>query len=229
MVFVWVGYYGLNGKSNMANLNEIADLVAGRLNDPLNEVLKEQIKFAVKYYRAFLIRRDITKNGMSNEFLQSIKVKLQRADKADSCIASLNCPILRSVNKIPNPIRLNSDEAFKFVGSVGRQKSFTYTRLEELPFTNYLEFNTDEIRYEWMNGYLYIFNNLKLKYAELVAPYANPNKVKDDCDDIPCFNDDMEFPLGDDLLQTIITGLLSGEFKLRAIEDGQVEIEEDGQ
>jgi len=213
----------------MATLNEIADLVAGRLDDPLNEVLKESIKFSVKYYRATLIRRDVAKNGDSLHFLQTLKVKLKRVDKADSCIASLGCPILRSENKIPNPIRLNSDEAFNFVGSVGRQKGFTYTRLEELPYTTYLEFNALEVRYEWINGYLYIFNNLKFKYAELVAAYADPSKVKDDCSDVACFNDDMEFPLGEDMIETIIKALLSGEFRLVTKEDNVVEIEEDGQ
>ncbi len=208
-------------------LTQIADFIAGRLNKPFDEVLKDSIKFSIKTYRALIVRRDFERNPLSKEFLQSMTVDVVKVDKADTCVINVGCPVLRTKNKIPKPVRLNSDTVFKFVGSVDRSLSFTYTELEELPYTFENTFTSKILRFNWTNGYLYIFNRNKIKFLTIEAIFADPTLVMDDCSDTECFTDDSEFPLGDDMIQMIITGMLAGnsEYKLLKPDDQEVKID----
>lgn len=207
-------------------LNQIAERVAYALNEPLNQMLKENIKFSVRYWRAMLIRRDIQANGMSDEFLQRVYIPLIKVDKADACNFNLgDCKILRSENKIPKPIRVKNDVLFKFVGTVDG-KSFTYTEYEEVPYTCYNRFTSKVIRYVYINEYIYIFNNDLLKQFAIQTPFVDPYKANTVCG-TTCFDDNSDFPCPDDMVQQIVSGILQGEFKLMNPIDKEVEVDED--
>lgn len=209
----------------MSTLNQIAENTAYKLKDPLNFELKENIKFTVKYWRALLIRRDVLRNGMSDEFLQRYYFDLVKVDKADACNFDLDCQILRSKFEIPKPIRLNNDILFKFVGSADG-KPWTYTEYEEIPYTAYNKFTSREIRYSWINRYFYVFGNNKLTKGAVQAPWADPSIINTSCDSGSCYSDDKEFPIAEDMLKDIINGMLTGEFKMLN-KDDEVSIEED--
>lgn len=209
----------------MATLNQIADRIAYSLNDPFNYQLKENIKFSVKTWRAFLIRQDILRNGLSDEFLQRFYVDLVKVDKADACNFDLNCLILRTKFEVPKPIRLNNDILFKFVGTVDG-KPFTYVEYEEVAYTAYTKFSTNLIRYNYTNGYLYIFGNTKLKKLAIQAVFVNPEEINNSCDEETCYKDDKEFPISEDMIKIIISGIMSGEFKIQP-KDEEVTIEAD--
>lgn len=210
----------------MASLNAIAEHIAYELKDPLNVVLKENIKFSIKYWRALLIRRDIARNGLSDEFLQRFYFDLVPVDKADACNFSLDCQILRSKFEIPTPIRLNNDILFKFVGSVNG-KPWTYTEYEEVPYVAYNKFTSKEIRYTFVNRYFYIFGNNKLRKGAVQAPFSDPTLINTSCTQDSCYSDDSEFPIAADMLQQITQGILSTEFKIMNLKDNEVELDTD--
>ena len=216
----------------MASLNQIAERIAYAKNQPLNTVLRENIKFSVKYWRALLIRRDMAANGLSDEFLQRIDIPLQKVDEADACLFNLGCnDILRTINPVPKPIRVKSDTLFKFVGTPGitttLNKSFSYVENEEVSFRKYNRFTSKTICYTYVNRYIYIFNNTFLKSVRVQSAFSNPSELNISC--IGCYTDDMEFPIGDDMIGSIVDGILKGEMSLQVPPaDEEVRLEPNG-
>jgi hypothetical protein len=211
----------------MLTLNEISERIAYALNEPLNYILKENIKFSVKYWRALLIRRDVATNGMSNSFLQRFYMDLIKVDKADACNFNLDCvTVLRTKNPIPTPVRLKSDSLFKFIGTVDG-KSFPEVEYEEIPYTCYNKFTNNSIRFSYINNYIYVFNNTKLKKLALQYIVEFPETINNFCTEDSCYNDDMPFPCPADLVQQIINGILSSEFKILNPNDEEVKIDVD--
>lgn len=211
----------------MSTKSQIAERIAYGLNDPLNIMLKENIKFSLNGWRALLIRRDVQANGMSDGFLQRFYIPLVKVDKADSCAFNLDCvKVLRSTLPIPRPVRLKSDVLFKFVGTVDG-KSFVPVEYEEIPYTCYNKYTSGDIRYSYINEYLYFFNNTKLKYAALQYIVADPKSINSICTESTCYNDNSEYPLPDDLIPQIVSAILSGEFKILNPVDEEVEVNKD--
>ena len=99
----------------MATLNEISATICDALGKPFDGMLKQRVKFSIKYYRAMLIRRDAERNPMSKHNVQRMNVKLKKVDKADTCVVDIDCDVLRTEHKIPKPVRMNSDSPFKYV------------------------------------------------------------------------------------------------------------------
>ncbi len=207
----------------MPSLNQIADTIIDRLNQPFNTMLRERKKFEVKYWRAEFIRQSVEKNGLSYEFIQPFETDLTKVDKADTCIANINCPVLRTKNKIPKPVRLKDDVPFKYVGELGGNNSYSYTELEELPFTLSNKYTAKSIRYNYTNGYIYVFNNTKLKFISIQGIFTNPELINS-CSNL-CYNDDMEFPIADDMLRSIIEGIVNEELKA-PVKDREVKVEQ---
>jgi len=193
---------------------QFAERIAYALNEPLNIPLIENIKFSINAWRAMFIRRDIQANGMSDVFLQRFYVDLIKVDKADACDFELDCTtILRTKFKIPKPVRLKSDSSFKFIGNVDG-KPFTQVEFEEMKYTCYNRFTSNEIRFTYINDYIYIFNNTKLKKLSLQYIIEDPYSINNICTEDSCLNDESEYPMPMDMIPQIISGILSGEFKI---------------
>lgn len=200
----------------MATLNQIAERIAYAKGDPLNIFLIRNIKFSVIYWRSTFIRRDIAANGLSDEYLQKINVPLVKVDKINPCDTSCNV-ILRSSKKIPKPVRIKSDVLFKFVGCLDQNDELipaTYVEGEELRYTRYNRFTPKVLRYSYVNGYLEVYNNTLLKSIIAQSPFVDPTQIETECG-TECYNDDMEFPCPEDMIQGIVQGILTGELNMR--------------
>lgn len=205
-------------------LNEIAERIAYDKGEPFNVMLKEHIKLSVNYWRAILMRRDVTANGMSDMFLQRFFVSLQKVDRADACNFDLECTkVLRTVNPIPRPVRLKNDVTFKFVGTV-EGKPFSPVEYEEVPYTCYNRFTPKDIRFCYVNDYLYIFNNTKFKTIMLQYAVEDPRSINLSCTEGSCYDDNQDYPCPLDTVQQIITGILSGEYRLLNPVSEEVEV-----
>lgn len=206
--------------------SQLAETIAYGLGDHLNITLKENIKFSLNNWRALIIRRDVAVNGMSDGFLQKFHVDLQKVDKADNCKFSIDCTkILRTVNKIPRPVRLKSDVLFKYIGD-GNGKPWTPVEYEEIAFTCFNKYTFREIRYSYINDYIYVFNNTKLKYAAFQYIVANPEAINTSCTTDTCYTDNSDYPCPEDIAQQIILGIKSGEFKISPVSD-EVKVDEE--
>lgn len=212
----------------MASLNKYAERLAYALNDPLNMMLRANLKFSIIYWRATLIRRDVQQNGLSDEFLQRFFFDLIKVDKVDNCNYTIGCDyILRSKYVIPKPVRLKTDVTFKFVGVLDQKDNFkaaTYVEFEEFRYTEHNKYTPKVIRYNWTNGYFYFFTNTLLKRGIAQAILVDPSSVASLCDEV-CYTDDSEFPLAEDMFQAIVQGILKGEFPIMNPQDTEVTIE----
>lgn len=209
--------------------NQIAERIAYALNDPHNVTLKENIKFSINYWRALLMRRDVEKNGMSDTWLQRFYIDLVKVSKADACNFDLNCvQVLRSTNPIPKPVRLKNDSLFKFIGTVDG-KPMAQVEYEEVPYTCYNRFTSKDYRFAYINDYIYVFNNTKLKKLALQYAIEEPQKINLSCTSDTCYSDDLEYPCPADVVQQIIAGILSGEFRIIPVtEEVEVNAEQPG-
>lgn len=208
-------------------LNQIAERIAYEKKDPFNVMLKENIKFSVRYWRAMLIRRDIAANGSSPEYYQKVDMPLQKVDLNDACNFDLDAckQILRTVSEIPQNVRVKSDVPYKFVGTpYGRP--FTYTEYEEIPLTCYNRYTSGTPRYNRTNNYIYVFNINKLKNLRIEDIFVDPYKINTLCGTV-CFNDSSEFPCPADLVYAIITGIVTGELKVVTPVSEEVELNDD--
>lgn len=214
----------------MQTLNKIAYSIADSVGQPLNHMMVERIKYTIKYYRAEFIRQDIAKNGVSAEYLQTVTVPLQRVDEVDFCNVVLGCDVLRTINKIPKPVRKSYTIPFKYVGYVGFKGAFSYRQGQENTYAKFNKFTGCSLAYDYKNGYIYVYNNLKLKYITVQDVFIYPEEVNSFCSDdngTQCYNDDMDFPMPEDMLRTITQGIRSGELRMYNLDDKEIELVED--
>lgn len=208
-------------------LNEIVDKIAADLREPNNYSLKENLKITVKYWRAEFLRRDITRNGISPYYLQSMVFTLSKVDKLDNCLVEDGCVILKTDIKLPESIRTASDFDFKYVGEVGGGKPFTYTEFEELQFTAYNKYTARVNRWALKNGYGYVFPIIgqeqetiflpKFKFLEVESPFVNPEEIRQVCGEtFNCLTmDDETFPIPTDMLRAISEGIIKNQLEIK--------------
>lgn len=198
----------------MPSLNQVADFTASRLNRPFDEMLKAEIKFAFINEISLLIRRSIDANGIDKAYIASFTCDLIKVDSADDLGISVGYNILRSANKIPSPIRYKSPIPFIYVGNGDTRTPFGFVAEFEANYTKELPYIGNAITYTWRNGYIYIFNNIKLLHCRVIAPYSNFTLLKDNTSDSKgiYYTDDMELPYPEDLINAVILSLLQGLF-----------------
>lgn len=197
----------------MATKNQWAERIAYALGNPLDTVLKNNIKFSLDGWRAMFIRRDVFANGISDEYLQTYFIDLIKVDKADNCDFTLDCTILRTRTRVPKPVRLKSDVLFKFVGNADG-KPFTYSEFEEVNYRCSNKYTGKDIFYNYTNEFIYVFNNTKLKKLRIQAVHVNPEQIIYCSDDPDCYNDDKNYPMPEDFFPDIMKGIMSGDFRI---------------
>lgn len=190
----------------MTSYKTIAEIIAQSLNQPKNYPLKQALIQDAKELRALYLRQDAERNGGSATYMQSTVIELQVSDTVDSCLFDVedNCA-LRSVFTIPEPVRIKDIAPFSFIGSVNRKKPFTYTPLETLEFTKHNKYTCNIPRYDYINGYIYVFNMpKKLKYALIESAFVDPTEIVTLCTETEdCIDDSTQIPIPSDVVARI--------------------------
>ena len=196
----------------MATLNEWVSIVADALDRAYDVDLKEDLKFSFKYYRALLLRRDIATNTASPLYFQTIQLQLQLVDSADSCYVETGCKMLRTILPVPMPVRLKSNDLFKYVGTSDKLNriAFGYIEFEQIANLKYNKYTSSFFKYNWTNSYIYIINTKKLGWIEVEGIWEDPSELKM-CE---CYSDDNSFPIPMDMGTLIVQSLLNGEYKI---------------
>lgn len=205
----------------MGTLNSIAEDIAYSLGEQFNMTLRESIKNSIIDYRALFIRQDLENNNLSyTDYLQSFCIALEKVDKSECTGIVTNERVLRSVEKLPKPLRLknNGRVSFKYVGSVDRSISLTFETGFGMQFMGFLDFQEEVIYYTVINGHLVVLNNLKLCKLLIEEVVADPREIKD-CDFPDRFPDDIDIMIPSDMLVKI-KSLIKREYQGK-IKDGQ--------
>ena len=124
------------------------------------------------------------------------------------------CRILRTVNKIPTPIKTKvlDRSGFKYVGQLDANNAFIFTSLEEFKFLKELQYQHNVIYYAWDNGYIYVLDNSKLCAIRIEGIFSDPRDIN-----MSCTN--RQFPISTKLLYFIEKGIINGDFPI--ISDGK--------
>ena len=206
-------------------LNEIAYNIlntyrGGRLNH--NEHISlDQVKFTVKYYRAMLIRRDMAKNGfVSNGVEQDLNcLKLEIIDSSKCCNLKTDCDVYRTKETLPKFIRLAFNDAITYAGNATGLTSYQIVEPHMVQFLPWDKYTKDKKKVYILDNYLYLYNGDGDDFINIRGIFENPEELGKytSCDEVPCYDEDSEFPLPMDMLQMITQGILAGEMKILAM------------
>lgn len=197
----------------MASLRQVTTEVIDSLGRPFDNMLYARVRSALLNECVQWARRSINQRGIENEFKQSYVAELSLVDSADNNIRISGSQILRTNNKILQPIRYEGDEPFTYVGSINWNNSFIFTQPYEARTSGNLPMNGRAIRYFYLNGYIYVFNTTLIDQIAIEGIYVNPNDVIDaNGRNLGAgLDDDMEFPFPADIIQLAKNGILKGE------------------
>lgn len=233
----------------METLNSIAENIAYQLGEQFNMTLRESIKDTLIIYRSKMLRDSDSRNfDDMSLFAQNLSVSLVVVDLyeefgiglAKQALSFLNINpalnttfnVVRTKEKVPVPFRskMTHREPFRYVGSFDGGAMFHYTTLGTFKYDSILPNRNNTIFYIYINGYIYIINNLKtcdinntldLKELFLSSIFDNPRAAYKICDDPSIIVDDRPFPISGDLLATIYNMVKKGEFIPGYTKDGQ--------
>lgn len=177
----------------------------------------ERVRYNLLYYRALFIRRDMQKNQhFSPQILQTLSgLEIESVDAAEVNGIDIGVDNMRTVNKVPEVIRLNNRHAFFYVGSIDRLVNYSYIDPRQISYLQYDKYSQNKARYTYINGHIYLINVAPSRIT-VQAAFQDPTQLRtfSNEDGLPAYTEQSEFPIPMDMLQGITTGLLSGELKL---------------
>jgi hypothetical protein len=214
----------------MASLNEIAYNISTLLGKPFDQALLEQLKFQIKYYRSLLIRRDFERNAfITPQYVQSLGcVAMVQVDLSECPTHLTGYTLFRSTERVPNPIRLKSGNAFTYVGSIDRIKPYRQISPEEVPYVNHAKFAKYQASFFYLDGYIFVYN-VAPEVVNIQGMFEDPEKAAEFWDEEgnPCYSDDSVYPVTGDMIQAITQSILAGEGRvLGAIPDENIKVDE---
>ena len=211
------------------SLNRIAYNVSHTLGILYDTYLLEKIKMDAIGMRALLIRRDLERNNISREFLQSLGcIPLVCADPKECCELPPEYELLRTDRKVPKPARTKDSGSFYYVGTVDNRKEFYEIPFELTAFIDANKYTKHLPHYYYKNDYVYVINppSDTFKYINITSIFADPRQVADyyqNCQG-DCYTDDSPFPLAEDLLPLLTSELVRQYSAQRPVEDKETKI-----
>jgi hypothetical protein len=167
-------------------LKDIADQIAGNFGKWDDLEFRRRCEDLVITANAELIRRDVNKYSVvPNNFLQQINcMPTVEVDIAECCSTTLGCMIRRTVDKVPNPVRIrNRNSNFVYVGTIDSKTSYSYLTSEEIENLSGERAFRNVVGYSYVNGYIYIHGSSPRNIRVKLIP-SDPREVANlnDCD-----------------------------------------------
>ena len=203
-------------------LNEIAynllNLVRGGRSNTDEHISLEQIKFNIRHYRAMFIRRDYNRNGFSSRHIEQDLgcVYLEPVDASKCCNLPTSCSVYRTKKTIPRTIRYNFEEAISYVGDIHGTGTIPLINPNTIKWLPYDKYTKDKLKSYMIGDHLYIYNADGLEAVNIRGVFEDPRDVArfDECTRGSCFDDNTEYPIPLDMLNTINSSLINGELAL---------------
>jgi hypothetical protein len=196
------------------SLNDISyhilNTVRGNRSKDYPDLSIDQIKDAVKYYRALLIRRDQQKNfNRYRMFEQDLGlVTVDYYDTAEDPNTNSNIELIRTDSKIPSPIRMKEWEGITYVGRLDKSgEPFPLVDAHRSWWNQYNKFTSDEPEAFYRNGYVYVRNTNVIDEINIRGVFEDPEEVYN----FKGEDEEKPFPIPEDMVQRITQSLLNGE------------------
>ena len=194
-------------------IDELVDSVAGQFERELDHVFKQQVRTNVIIARAEAIRQYMDKHGATpSSFLNQINVAPTTVvDVAEWCDLDLECDIVRTENKIPEPIRIKGkNNSFTYVGEADNSNAYGFILdpgdVEYILKDRWMSKceNFTPVFYSYVNDYIYVINDnpeqirVRGVFADVDAVLQANNCNGDNCvDSILTIPDDVSTVIKD--------------------------------
>tara|TARA_R110002012_G_scaffold24556_2_gene81934 strand:- start:3184 stop:3894 length:711 start_codon:yes stop_codon:yes gene_type:complete len=202
-------------------LNEIAhnilNLYRGGRPSQSEHISIDQVKFNIKHYRAMLLRRDYSRNGMITRHSEQDLgcIELEEVNASKCCDLPVTCRVARSIKKIPRTVRFNFSEALTHIGDVSGIHTIPFIDKIMVQYLPYDKYTATKHKAYMIEDHLYVYNAEGLKYINVRGVFEDPADLKDfDCEDGVCYDDNSKFPMPADMIQAVTLGMASGELQL---------------
>jgi len=205
-------------------LNEIVITITEELGVPNDFATQQKFKDIVIGQRATFIYRNYERTGsFSESLIQTLgNVVIERFDRGlEHGKIALETFVNRTKNTIPQLLRVRDSRnvALPFVGSIDSRIAYghmNYGRAESLP-------EHGKPMYALRDGRIYIFRSVA-KYIMIRGVFDDPRdaSVFPDASGIPCYDDDMEFPMPQDMRDLIITNIIREKKPLDNVKEEEI-------
>jgi hypothetical protein len=210
--------------SSNPSLNDIVSSLAARVNKPYDVGLMAELKHIFNYKMKAAIYIWIEKNGRRDYFIQTIKMSTVRVPASECDEFPTDCYIVRTECQIPEPYRgpsIRSNEVFDYVGHISGYNAYAYAQRESLGLLKYKPYTAKAKKWFYSDKHVYIINE-KLPLGEegsvmirgfFQDPLADYGCNVCDSEGNECHPDTAPYPAPPELLDQIITSILSVELR----------------
>lgn len=182
----------------MASLNQLVSEISHAVGHPNNHAVRESIKLFLIQTRNEIIRRSYENHSYVDRVLtQRYRVSLidvtdgdikildnstgEEIDITDSCELT---KIKRTESTVPRPVRLINNLPFDRVSTVGYKTNIEIPFIKETSarFTKHLPGMCRLPRYDYINGYIYIFppEGISLQFGKIIieSAFEHPTPIE---------------------------------------------------
>ena len=209
--------------SEIVSLQKIVSSLAARVDQPFNLDLQEELKHIIGYKRANYTQQFMEKHPDQRQFfLQKVTIALEKAPK-DDCTPVEGCIIMRTVCKLPKPIR-NSSVIFDFVGDSNFVNGYGRQDPAFIQDNDFNRFTANKPKWYYMNDRIYIYNSTVINRIGVRGVFEIPSAVTAcACEGTPCYDDGDPYPIALDLLNSIVRDTLQVELRQPLLPEESVE------
>lgn len=199
------------------SLNQLVELLAAEAKQAFDIPTQEMLKVIVNYKIADWYQKVIEAHPEQRRFyLKYISDELVEVDKASCPAPSTGCTVMRTSKQIPIPLR-TSYALFDYVGDTDKTDGYTYTPPDQLLWiVNYgSKFTKDRPKWFYEDKYIYIYNEDSLDNITIGGIWPDRRQLNTfKCDDQPCFTDDMQLDIPNDIINVMIQDIIKNELRL---------------
>lgn len=201
----------------MSSINQLVSEIANSVGQFDNVALRRSIKLGIIHARNEAIRHSYSNHNFTDKVLQQ-RFKLTLIDVPDGDLYGTEnldlVKIKRTLNKVPRPIRLINNLPFHSIRTSGVKNPIEVPFIKEASskFYNKLPGMCNSTTYDYNNDYIYINIPINHKLSSLGAiivesvfeyPHLIETETKDGKLDLNNINDDDEFFIPEDMINTI--------------------------
>lgn len=210
----------------MNSLIELSESIAMILNKESDVVFKEKLKFDIKTLRSLFVSQDTVKNIVDSRLIQPIVFDLEEVDMSLTCDINVGCKVLKTVNKVPTPIRLKSTSPFTYVGDLDGN-GISMVKVEDWDLTEFSKYRSTVPIYDYFNDYIYIKKGKIREFLLVKGIFENPEELKKCCStSTNVANFDLEtYPMPLDLAARIKDTIIRSELRVYNGEDKEVKLD----
>lgn len=158
----------------MPTLKEITYEIVDNFGKTNDYSFVKRIENLVISMKATVIRQEYDKTGRihtSNVYSLELDTELVPDNMVLGNTGDIDCFIIKTIDKVPKPLRLKRTSSFDFVGDTNSEVSYTEISVEMWKhFRKGSRFIGNTVFFMYVNEYLYIFNRKKGKIALRYVP-----------------------------------------------------------